>query len=459
MTHKKRLLGIAHSSVLLAVVLSLIVPASASWKEKVLYSFQGGTSDGSVPAGGVVFDPQGNLYGATTDGGPATCKPIGGACGTVFQLSPPAQKGGAWTETLIYQFQGKGSNDASVPSSGLIRDATGNLYGVTGYGGAGDCVLLGVLAGCGSVYELSPPKQKGGAWTETILYSFPTAKQGYLPNGDLVFDSAGNLYGATIFGGGKGTTCDKFYGGQCGVVFKLSPPKQKGGKWTEKVLHSFAGGKDGAYPSGALILDSKGAVYGTTYFGGYNCPHNSNQGCGTVFELKPPATKSSTWIENVIYRFNPARSYEAWPMDGLIMDRNGRLFGTTHEDTVFRFAPNSKRKGSWTETILYSFKGKGASYALDAPLIFDSTGNLYSTAYAGSGGSLNGNVFRLRPPTGNAGVWTIDVLYSFAGSPDGALPAAGLIFDQRGDLYSTTQAGGTGQSCQGGCGTVFEAFP
>jgi hypothetical protein len=120
--------------------------------------------------------------------------------------------------------------------------------------------------------------------------------------------------------------------------------------------------------------------------------------------------------------------------------------------------PNSKRKGSWTETILYSFKGKGASYALDAPLIFDSTGNLYTTSYAGSGGSLNGNVFRLLPPTGNGSAWSINVLYSFAGSPDGALPGASLIFDQQGDLYSTTQAGGTG-ACQGGCGTVFEVSP
>ena len=89
----------------------LAVPASAEWKEKVLYSFQGGTNDGSVPAGGVVFDSQGNLYGATTDGGPASCKPIGGACGTVFRLSPPTHSGASWTETLIYQFQGKGSNE------------------------------------------------------------------------------------------------------------------------------------------------------------------------------------------------------------------------------------------------------------------------------------------------------------------------------------------------------------
>ena len=144
MTHKKCSQSLIRICLLFAVALTLAVPASAEWKEKVLYSFQGGPNDGSVPAGGVVFDPQGNLYGATTDGGPATCKPIGGACGTVFQLSAPAQKGAAWTETLIYQFQGKGSNDGSVPNGGLIRDAAGNLYGVTAYGGTGNCILLGV---------------------------------------------------------------------------------------------------------------------------------------------------------------------------------------------------------------------------------------------------------------------------------------------------------------------------
>jgi hypothetical protein len=245
----------------------------------------------------------------------------------------------------------------------------------------------------------------------------------------------------------------------------LSPPRAKSGKWTEKILHRFGGiaqGKqdgDGAEPNGGLTLDSKGTVYGTTYFGGHNCPHNLNQGCGTAFELKPPAAKNGPWTGNVIYRFNPARSYEAWPMAGLIMDRNGRLFGTTHEDTVFSLAPNSKRKGSWTETILYHFNGQGASYALDAPLTFDSTGGLYTTAYAGSGGSPDGNVFRLRPPSENGSGWTIDVLYRFGGSPDGAWPTAGLAFDKNGTLYSTTQAGGSGQSCQSGCGTVFEVEP
>jgi uncharacterized repeat protein (TIGR03803 family) len=460
-THKKRLLGIAHSSALLAVVLSLIVPATASWEEKVLYSFQGGANDGFVPAGGVVFDPQGNLYGATTDGGPATCKPIGGACGTVFQLSPPAQKAGAWTETLIYQFQGKGSNDASVPNGGLIRDAAGNLYGITAYGGTGNCVLLGVPAGCGAVYELSPPKQKGGAWTETILYSFPTAKQGYLPNGDLVFDSAGNLYGATVFGGGKGTTCDKFYQ-YCGAVFKLSPPKTKGGKWTEKVLHAFRSGTDGASPNGGLVLDGKGNVYGTTLGGGNEGGECGSSGCGTVFKLVSPGTKGTHWTEDVLDRFNPGISGAAQPAAGVIFDRSGRLYGTTigggnsGSGTVFQIAPRSD--GKWVERVLYRFRDGDDGSKPRSVLVFDSKGTIYGTATSG-GSNFAGTLLQLAKDS--SGRWAFAAVYSFHGvnNGDGAFPSGDIVLNAGNIFIGTTAVGGTGSSCQGGCGTVFEVMP
>ena len=319
MIHKMGSPRIIRMCLLLAVALTLAVPASAEWNEKVLYSFQGGANDGAVPAGGVVFDKQGNLYGATTGGGPV---------GTAFQLRPPAQKGDPWTETLIYEFQGEGSKDGGEPNSGLIMDAAGNLYGVTAYGGTGNCKLLGILYGCGTVYELSPPQQQGGAWTETILYSFPTAKQGYLPNGNLVFDSAGNLYGATEFGGGKGTTCDEFYQ-YCGAVFELSPPKSKGGKWTEKVLHAFKSGTDGAAPNGGLVFDNKGAIYGTTYGGGTEGGECGSGGCGTVFKLAPPNVKGGLWTEEVLDRFNPGISGAAQPAVGVILDKGGNLYGTT----------------------------------------------------------------------------------------------------------------------------------
>ncbi len=330
MTHEK----LARLGIVSVLLLAFASPLSAKWNEKVLYSFQGGT-DGQLPGGGVIFDKAGNLYGVTIEGGSTACPP--GWCGTIYQLSPPAQKGGAWTETVLYVFKGHNQNDGSSPSGGLIADSAGNFYGVTGYGGSGPCVLFGTATGCGTVFKLSPPAQEGGAWTETVLYNFQGGKDGDLPTGPLVFDSAGNLYGATEFGGGKGTTCDAFYGGNCGTVFELSPPKQKGGKWTEKVLHSFSGigsGKqygDGALPNGGLILNGKGAVYGTAYYGG-NATGNCNGGtegigCGTVFELVPSANKGGAWSAKQLHVFADGKD-GASPNGDLLFDPNGRLYGT-----------------------------------------------------------------------------------------------------------------------------------
>ena len=137
--------------------------------------------------------------------------------------------------------QGLRGWDGATPEGGLVIENAGKLYGVTGYGGTGPCLLLGGPVGCGTVYELSPPAQTGDPWTETVLYSFQGGNDGFIAFGDLAFDKVGNLYGATLFGGGKGTTCDSLYGGQCGTVFELSPPQVNDGHWTEKVLHSFAG--------------------------------------------------------------------------------------------------------------------------------------------------------------------------------------------------------------------------
>jgi uncharacterized repeat protein (TIGR03803 family) len=419
---------------LLVLILALAPLSSAEWNEKVLYSFQGGADSGSVPAGGVVFDNEGNLYGVTSDGG------------GVYQLAPPVKQGGAWTETVLYVFKGNTKGDGATPEGGLVIDTAGNLYGTTAYGGTGNCVLLGTSVGCGTVYELSSPKQKGGAWTETILYSFPTAKQGYFPWGNLVFDDAGNLYGATDFGGGKGTTCDPYYQ-YCGTVFELSPPKTKGGKWTEKVLHAFAGGTDGANPNGGLVLDSKGAVYGTTYGGG-------SGDWGTVYELKPPTRKGSVWTEKHVHVFTTGNA-GGLPSAGVIFDSKANLYGTT-VGTIFRLAPPSTKSGRWKETILSTFNNYEA-YDPSGALIFDANGNLYGTTQSAK--TSFGTVFRLRTPSRKGGAWAFSILYGFTGSPDGAQPAAKLIFDNHGNLYSTTERGGAGQSCQGGCGTVFEVSP
>ncbi len=444
------------------LILALASGASAKWREKVLYSFQGGT-DGATPAGGVVFDKAGNLYGATMDGGATNCSPMA-ACGTVYQLTP--QTNGSWTETVLYVFKGKAFNDGEYPEGGLIVDSAGNLYGTAAYGGKGSCILLGITGGCGVVFELSPPQQQGGAWTETILYSFQGGNDGYVPAGDLVFDGTGNLYGATLFGGGKGTTCDPFYQ-DCGTVFKLSPPKKQGGKWTEKVLHSFAGGTDGANPNGGLVLDGKGAVYGTSYSGGnQDCNYEGEIGCGTAFKLQPPTKKGATWTEKLLHIFDRTNFDGGNPMAGFVFGADHKLYGTTLNGgpdgggIVFRLAAPRLKPGPWTETILHGFGDNQNGYNLEGSLLFDSSGDLFGTTYAGNGTSLRGDVFRIGPPKQKGKNWILAKLHGFTGIPDGENPTASLIFDRGGNLYSVTRYGGTGSGCSfTGCGTVFEVSP
>jgi uncharacterized repeat protein (TIGR03803 family) len=448
---------------LLVAIFAMGSVASAAWKEKVLYSFQGGT-DGSTPAGGVVFDAAGNLYGATEQGGGSDCKPTG-YCGTVFQLKPPAQKGGAWTETVLHVFVGVTSteHDGADPGGGLVIDAAGNLYGTTAYGGSGNCVLVGIEGGCGTVFELEPPKTKGGAWAYKILYNLQGGKDGHFPWGDLVFDGAGNLYGATQFGGGYGS-CDSPFYQFCGAVFELSPPKTKGGKWTEKVLYGFKSGKDGANPNGGLVFDSKGAIYGTTYSGGDQvCKGAGYVGCGTAYKLSPPLTKSAQWTEKLLRSFAVGFPNDgAGPNGGLVVDAKGRLYGTTvggasnGNGVVFRLA---KSGGRWTETIVHTLQNLDG-WNSRAGLVFDTLGNLYGTA---TGGGLpgGGTVFKLSPPGSSGGKWRFSLLHAFTGTPDGSYPAARLTFDKSGNVYSTTQESGyTGQPCgSSGCGTVFMIAP
>ncbi|MGA8733068.1 MAG: choice-of-anchor tandem repeat GloVer-containing protein [Terriglobales bacterium] len=444
--------------VLLVVICSLVSAASAEWKEKMLYSFQGGPygHDGDEPAGGVVFDKAGNVYGATWYGGSS-------GCGTAYRLAPPAQKITRWTETLLHVFNGP---DGCYPSGGLIADGAGNFYGVTGEGGIISCLHVG----CGAVYELSPPTQKGGAWTETVRYRFQGGQDGVFPYGALVFDSVGNLYGATLLGGGKGTTCNPGYGG-CGTVFELSPPKAKDGKWTEKVLHRFAGiasGKnygDGAEPNGGLVLDSEGALYGTTQIGGAHVC--GSDGCGTAFALTPPTKKGEAWREKILHRFGLAGNDGYFPIDSpLIVDAKGSLYGTTVSGgsgscvagcgTVYQLTP--AKSGVWIEALLYSFQGAADGEAPVAPVTLDGSGNLYGTAGGDGGIDSWGTVFKLAPPAENAPEWSLTVLHSFTGPPDGASPAAPLMF-RAGAVFSTTTQGGTGRSCKGNCGTLFKIWP
>ncbi|MGA7561111.1 MAG: choice-of-anchor tandem repeat GloVer-containing protein [Terriglobales bacterium] len=212
------------------------------WTENVLHCFDGSDSDGTYPSAGVIFDPAGNLYSTTFLGGP-------NGDGTVFELSP---SGGSWTEDILYSF---GQNGSGIyPYASLVRDKSGNLYGIF-YGG---------------VFELTP---SGGGWTYSTIYEAQPGLHGVAPN-SLIIDEAGNLLGTAE--GGSSSNC---HGGGCGAVFKLTH-REKG--WQMTVLHNFPGGAGGADPYGGLVMDQQGNLYGTTYDGGRK---GCGGGCGVVFEI------------------------------------------------------------------------------------------------------------------------------------------------------------------------------
>jgi hypothetical protein len=242
-------------------------------------------------------------------------------------------------------------------------------------------------------------------------------------------------------------------------VFKLSPPKTKGGKWTEQVLHSFAGGSDGGNPNGGLVLDGKGDVFGTTVAGGdQGCKTNYSVGCGIVFELRPPTAKSGTWIEKRLKIFTGGNDGGV-PNGGLIFDAEGALFGTAgggaqQDGIVFRLASNSA--GIWLETLVHTFTDNVHGRDPIGPVTLDPAGNLFGSALWGQ--YFRGVLYRLERPKNGGGSWSYALPYEFTGAPDAAYPEARLILTRTGGIYSTTREGGTG-SCAGGCGTVFEVRP
>jgi uncharacterized repeat protein (TIGR03803 family) len=335
---------------------------SKSGKETVLHSFSAYPSDGAAVSAGLVRDAAGNLYGTTVSGGSDHGKFDNG---TVFKLSKSGK------ETLLHIFLG--SPDGKAPYGTLVRDADGNLYGTTAEGGVtgGACGAYG----CGTVFKVD----KNGI--ETVLYRF-TGGDGEHPIAGLVTDAKGNLYGTSEWGG-SGTACE--YG--CGTVFELSKTGE------ETVLYSFTGQPDGANPLAGLIMDSKGNLYGATFYGGNSaCPY----GCGTVFEL------SNKGQESVLYSFCAASgcSDGAYPSGSVIMGAKGNLYGTTYEGgnsacdggcgTVFELSDTGK------ETVLHSFRGAAdGKYPFDG-LIWDRKGSLYGTA-RGGGASDYGTVWKLTP--------------------------------------------------------------
>jgi uncharacterized repeat protein (TIGR03803 family) len=310
-----------------AVFIAILVLADTSlasqWKEGQLHAFGSSGDDGLAPYGRVISDAAGNLYGTTAFGGAS-------GAGIVFELVKPVAPA-AWTENILYTFTG--GSDGSQPYSGLIFDAAGNLYGTTYQGGTSNA---------GTVYELMPPALQGGAWTETVLYSFAGGADGLGPQSDLNFDLAGNLYGTTSSGGSPGN----------GIVFELMPPAQQGGAWTETVLHRLLEG-EGTSPRAAVIFSKSGALYGTL------ANHGGHYRAGAVFRLQPPATKGGEWTEKTLYRFTGGADGYG-PLCRLLMFR-GSLYGTTvaggasDNGVIFQLSPPASHQFFWTETVLHSF--------------------------------------------------------------------------------------------------------
>ena len=345
----------------------------------------------------------------------------GSLSGNAFELVRGAD--GSWTEKTIHDFNAT-LNDGEWPDGSLIFDAAGNLYGTTYYGGRYNM---------GTAFELVP--QSDGSWKEKILHHFgATSFDGTAPRASLTFDPAGNLYGTTFTGGADND----------GTVFELTP--RGDGSWTEKILHAF-NGKNGAYLLAGLAMDPAGDLYGVTISGG---PSDA----GNVFELMP--VSGGGWIYKVLHNFNLSGDGEG-AFGTPILDAAGNLYGTTTQGGSFGYgtvyALKRRAGGQWVHRILHNFANDAVT-GIDpyASLIFDAAGNLYGTAE--EGGAYNGGVvFELMPRAG--GGWTEVVLHNFnPGGGDGEFPLCALIFDSSGNLYGTTDSGGAY-----GYGTVFKLTP
>lgn len=370
----------------------------------------------------------------------------------------------AQTFSVVHSFAG--ASDGANPLNGLVADGSGNLYGTTSAGGTsyngvvfkidesgvetvlhnfngapdgenpqgflvGDkagnlygTTVGGGASGTGTVFRVT------GAGHETVLYSFTGSSDGSAPEAGLVRDTAGNLYGTTPAGGANGN----------GTVFKLSRPTQPGAPWTEEVLYSFGTGADGATPVGGVIFDAAGNLYGTTSAGG-------TAGDGTIFQLTP---SESGWTENILHDFQNGDD-GAVPYAGLISDKAGNFYGAATEGgtggggTVFELTPAN---GGWTFTPLYSIPGWGISGAF-RHVMMGPSGDLYGTSHC-DGTYSAGTVYKLTPASGS---WEYTSLYVFTGGTDGLYSYSHLVVSG-GSFYGTTADGG-----ENGLGVVFKITP
>jgi uncharacterized repeat protein (TIGR03803 family) len=428
-THLARTAAAALALALLVALMIVATPAAQAQTFQVIHTFN--FVDGSDPRAGLTIDAAGAggaLYGTTRGGG------ITDTAGTVFKLR---RFGSGWVLATLYTFQGgRGVPiDGAWPWGGVAIAPDGTLYGTTSGGGSdrdhgSDCNHYG----CGTVFHLTPPAVPPRTalqplWNGNMLWAFHDGSNGADPQGDLIFDQAGNLYGTTYDGAGSGC------GGRgCGVVYQLSPP---GGYYIETVL-SYAV----ANPSGGVVFAKSGNLYGV-----------ESWSAGAVYQLTP---SGSGWTAQTIRSFS-CGSDGCSPKGGLIIDASGNLYGTTSSGgsggggTVFELTPTS---GGWTFTTLYSFSGPGG--CLGEPsgpqdkLFMDAVGNLYGTTYC-DGAYNAGSVFKLTPSNGG---WIYTSLHDFTGGDDGEYPISSLVMDAKGNLYGTASQGGAS-----GNGVVYEITP
>jgi uncharacterized repeat protein (TIGR03803 family) len=300
-------------------------------------------------------------------------------------------------------------NFVSIPANGS------NPYAAVIFDSAGNLygtTVYGGTANDGVLYKINTSGQ------QTVLYCFQGGSDGSQPIGPLLFDSLGNLYGTALYGGS----------GHAGVVFKFNTATNQ-----ETVLYAFQGGSDGGRPGGGLIMDSAGNLYGTA-------ASNGSGGFGVVFKI------TSTGQESVLYNFTGAGD-GAIPDSGLVMDSQGNLYGTTlyggagFAGTVFKVTPTGQ------ETILYSFLDGADGGMPYGGVIMDSAGNLYGTT--NSGGSANAGVVYKLTPSGQEAA-----LYTFTGEEDGGSPYTGVTRDSSGNLYGATYGGGSSNA-----GVVYKVSP
>jgi uncharacterized repeat protein (TIGR03803 family) len=404
-----------------AAAAAMRVPQAASHYE-TLHHFTGKT-DGQREWGTPLLGPGGVLYGTATAGGSYGFGKIGGTAsegyGTIFEIVPPAKGQTAYATRVLHSFTG--GLDGKFPYGSLIADKAGNLYGIT----------TGAFEYQGSVFKLSPPAKGKTEWVLTTLHYFTGKGDGGSPSGDLVIDPAGNLFGTTYYGGAGCNSAG------CGVVFELSPPAKGQTKWTERVLFAFDDGNNGGNPEGGLARRADGALFGMTSEGG-----DPNAFAGTIFALLPPARGKVFWSFDLLHTFS-GRTDGGNPNAAPILDNKDALYGTTvlggsfFEGTVFKLSPPVAGSHVWEETVLHDFgEGKDGQVPHGA-LVFDKAGALYGTALSGGSAGL-GMAFKLTPPTAAQHSWVETELDGFAGGIFGDGPSAALVFDSAGALYGTT---------------------